>query len=160
MFWQVDGGQWNTMETKTTDAHKESWVDVSDWNWRSNHPYTINFIVTDTNWKQIGEKSVSIFVDVNPQSEVSTTAIPPRRGGSVVSASVDAGGLLSTTPVITTQPTPQPPSSGIQMTVSNVNTHPISPFIYGTNFQGDPNSGIGKSKSNACSIRWQPFDHV
>ena len=151
MFWQVDGGQWNTMETKTTDGpHKESWVDVSDWNWRSNGPYTINFIVTDTNWKQIGEKSVSIFVDVNPQSEVSTTAIPPLvgEGQGGVSASVDTPvDSLSTTPVITTQPTPQPPSSGIQMTVSNVNTHPISPFIYGTNFQGDPNSWDGESRN-------------
>ena len=33
------------------------------------------------------------------------------------------------------------------MTVSNVNTHPISPFIYGTNFQGDPNSWDGESRN-------------
>jgi hypothetical protein len=64
MYWQVDGGSLNLMNTDSSNGydHKQSWVDVSGWWWRNNGPYTINFVARDLNGNLITQKSVSIYV--------------------------------------------------------------------------------------------------
>src|SRR6185437_731894 len=40
MFWQVDGGTWNHMDTNNTDyPHKEAAVDLTNWKWHGAGPY-------------------------------------------------------------------------------------------------------------------------
>src|SRR6266404_1496653 len=63
MFWQVDGGTWNWMDTNNTDGpHKEASVDVSSWSWRGSGPYTINFIARQ-NGTIVAQQSVTMYVD-------------------------------------------------------------------------------------------------
>lgn len=63
MYWQVDGGQLNSMYDSTTDApHKEAMVDLSGWTWRGNGPYTVNFVAKDLNGNILVQSSVSITV--------------------------------------------------------------------------------------------------
>ncbi len=63
MFWQVDGGQLNKMETSLNDyPHKEVGVDLSGWKWKSNGQYMINFVAKNSNGQTMGERSVVIRV--------------------------------------------------------------------------------------------------
>jgi hypothetical protein len=63
MFWQVDGGQLNTMPSNFAGyPHKEALVDVSPWNWRSNGPYTLNFVAKNPGGQTIAEKAIVIYV--------------------------------------------------------------------------------------------------
>lgn len=63
MFWQVDGGILNRMETNMTDgAHKESQVNLSGWNWKGSGPYRITFIAKNKNGQVIGKEDVNITV--------------------------------------------------------------------------------------------------
>ena len=61
MFWQVDGGSLNVMYDSTQDApHKETMVDVSNWNWQNSNQYTINFVAEDNNGNIIGQSSAKV----------------------------------------------------------------------------------------------------
>ena len=61
MFWQVDGGGLNYMRNEYADyPHKESWVDLSGWNWHGSGPYTINFVAKQDG-RIILQKSISIL---------------------------------------------------------------------------------------------------
>lgn len=63
MFWQVDGGQWNWMDSNYADyPHKETSVDVTSWTWRGNGPYAINFIARK-NGKVIATAPITIYID-------------------------------------------------------------------------------------------------
>lgn len=64
MFWQVDGGQWNFMDSNWQDwPHKEAQVNLSSWSWRGEGSYKINFIATDLSGSKISEQSISLYVE-------------------------------------------------------------------------------------------------
>ena len=64
MFWQVDGDTLNLMDDSFVDApHKESWADVSGWNWKGSGPYVINFVARDFAGNIIAQQAVTIYVD-------------------------------------------------------------------------------------------------
>jgi len=61
MFWQVDGGQLNLMESNHIDsAHKETMIDFSGWTWKGRGPYLIQVVAKNTDGSEIGRKSVSV----------------------------------------------------------------------------------------------------
>lgn len=63
MYWQVDGGTLNEMHDSQQDyPHKEVLVDVSGWTWRTNGPYTINFVSKNSSGATISQKSITIWV--------------------------------------------------------------------------------------------------
>lgn len=63
MYWQVDGGTLNNMETVTSGTpHKLSNVDLTNWKWSASKQYTITFVAQDLAGKIIGKKSVVINV--------------------------------------------------------------------------------------------------
>lgn len=63
MFWQVDGGVWNWMDTDSNDhPHKEARVSLRGWDWKGEGPYTVNFIARK-NGSVIAQKSVEVYND-------------------------------------------------------------------------------------------------
>lgn len=63
MYWQVDGGGLVNMPTNNTDyPHKEFDTDVTNWNWRGNGPYTLNFVAKDKSGNILAQKPVTIYV--------------------------------------------------------------------------------------------------
>ncbi len=63
MYWQVDGGGLVGMPTNNTDyPHKEFLVDLTNWTWRGNGPYAINFVTKNLSGQLITQKSINIFV--------------------------------------------------------------------------------------------------
>lgn len=63
MYWQVDGGQLNSMPDNSTDGpHKEAAVNISAWNWRGRGPYTLNFVAKDASGRVLRQQSVQINV--------------------------------------------------------------------------------------------------
>jgi hypothetical protein len=63
MYWQVDGGQLNTMNDTSQDVpHKESSVDVSSWNWKGTGPYVLTFTAKSSDGSVISSKNVSVTV--------------------------------------------------------------------------------------------------
>lgn len=61
MFWQVDGGTLNKMDTSYEGyPHKRSWVDVSPWRWNSNNQYTIKFVAKSLTGTVLMEKQITI----------------------------------------------------------------------------------------------------
>lgn len=66
MFWQVDGGQLSKMGNSYAEApHKESWVDVTGWNWRGNGPYVITFVAKTKSNVTLGKKSITVYTQNN-----------------------------------------------------------------------------------------------
>lgn len=81
MFWQVDGGGLNRMESNYQDyPHKESSVDLSGWSWHGQGPYSVNFVAQDWNGNRLTESSVKIYVSSQPSStslvKVVSTPLP------------------------------------------------------------------------------------
>ncbi|MGH7141828.1 MAG: glycoside hydrolase family 113 [Minisyncoccia bacterium] len=63
MYWQVGNGQKNLMQNNSTDyPHKESDVDLSQWNWEGNGPYPITFTAVDGTDSTIAQKTLNIWV--------------------------------------------------------------------------------------------------
>lgn len=63
MWWQVDGGTLNSMSSSSQDyPHKEALVDLSNWKWKGNGPYTVTFVSRDGNGTLLSQKSVSMYV--------------------------------------------------------------------------------------------------
>ena len=63
MFWQVDDGQWNSMNNSYTNyQHKEASVNLSTWTWHGSGPYVVNFIARK-NGVVIAQQSETIYVD-------------------------------------------------------------------------------------------------
>jgi hypothetical protein len=62
MYWQVDGGALNRMESSYQDyPHKEASVDLSGWNWKGSGPYEVRFVTRDSNG-EIASSTVSVTV--------------------------------------------------------------------------------------------------
>ena len=64
MHWQVEGGDLHWMYNTPQDyPHKETWVDVSGWNWKGNGPYAITFVATSkTDGAVIARKNISVYI--------------------------------------------------------------------------------------------------
>jgi len=76
MFWQVDGGQWNWMDSNYTDyQHKETSVDLSGWSWKGSGPYKVTFIARKSG-RVIAQMSVTIYID-NALPQQPVTVIVP-----------------------------------------------------------------------------------
>lgn len=147
MYWKVDGGQENLMPDNFTDyPHKEVLVDVSGWNWRGAGPYTLTFVARDNGGQIISQKNTQISIGFGTQTSVSApepTAPAPTPAPSPV--------VTPTAP--TTQPVAPAPTTGtlpagdVTFTINSQSQKAISPFIYGTNFEGDPSRWDGTSRN-------------
>ncbi len=74
MYWQVDNGQWNIMNSNYSDyPHKEALVDVAGWNWSATGMYHLNFIATDINNIIVSQQAED--VRINPPA-ASATSVP------------------------------------------------------------------------------------
>lgn len=63
MYWQVDGGQWNSMSSQTDpSSHARADVNVDSWNWRGSGPYTITFKAVDGTGQEIARNSTRISI--------------------------------------------------------------------------------------------------
>ncbi|MDB5177323.1 MAG: celA [Candidatus Saccharibacteria bacterium] len=63
MYWQVDGGRLNAMDSIHDSApHKESWVEVGTWSWSSDNLYTITFVAKNKSGTPMAQKSTVITV--------------------------------------------------------------------------------------------------
>lgn len=61
MYWKVDGGNLNYMQSNSTDyPHKEASVAMDGWNWNTSGTYKLEFVAKDHSGKNIGEKTFSI----------------------------------------------------------------------------------------------------
>lgn len=89
MFWQVDGGQWNWMDTSYTDyQHKEADVDLSAWTWHGSGPYVVTFIARQGG-TVIAERSETIYVDNGfPVMLSLTQTVPVQTAASAVQNTV------------------------------------------------------------------------
>jgi endoglucanase len=148
MFWQVDGGTWNWMDTNNTDSpHKEASVDVSSWNWKGAGPYVVTFIARQ-NGAVIAQQSESIYIDngqpiVLPTQQVavpSTTVVAapvPMIQLSVPAAPVVApASAAAFTPVVTLS------AAAMQSTPAPV---VVAPMVASFNkLYVDPNSSAAK----------------
>jgi endoglucanase len=70
MYWSVDSGNLVPMSTAytTEGSHKETWVDVSNWNWNSSGQYILTFTAKDDSGTVIATQKVPIQVGVVPAS--------------------------------------------------------------------------------------------
>ncbi len=63
IYWQVDGDQLNEMSSNSSDyPHKETSVDVSNWNWKGNGPYSLKFIAKDSSGNTLKESTLNLNV--------------------------------------------------------------------------------------------------
>ncbi len=97
MYWQVDGGQLNPMQTSTTDyPHKEASVDVSGWSWKGQGPYAITFVAKQ-NGQNLGSKTVNIYVGAGA-SAAQATVVTSGSAASTASAQASAPAPTSSAP--------------------------------------------------------------
>ena len=98
MYWQVDSGQHNDMQDSTSGgaSHKEASVDITNWKWHGNGPYTLTF-TAEKNGQVIGTSQVAFYTGADSQqlsaqssSPAPTPALVPSTQSSVV-----AGNALS-----------------------------------------------------------------
>jgi endoglucanase len=122
MFWQVDGGQWNWMDSNYADyPHKETTVDLSGWSWKGAGPYRVNFIARDPNGTVIAQQAVDIYNDsiaygaprgLTPTPKPSPVSTPPEiivTPTATPKPSAVPAPTATQTPVSTPAPTPTPP---------------------------------------------------
>lgn len=70
MYWSVDGGQENTMETSYADhPHKEASVDVTNWSWKGSEPYQVSFIAKNSDNQEIGRRTSNIRIETQSKNE-------------------------------------------------------------------------------------------
>lgn len=65
IYWYVDGGrEWRMFdEWYERPPHKSEYVDTWFWDWNGRGPYTIGFIAEDRRGRQIGRRTVRVYVD-------------------------------------------------------------------------------------------------
>jgi hypothetical protein len=65
MYWQVDGGQLNSMSVNNNGGtHQEADVDVSGWNWHGpGGQYVVNFVAENLSGNIIAQRSTTITVN-------------------------------------------------------------------------------------------------
>lgn len=153
MFWQVDGGTWNWMDTNNTDSpHKEASVDVSSWHWHGSGPYIVNFIARQ-NGVIVGQQSENIYVDNGQpiQLPVQQVVVP---SATVVQTS--QAPLIKLSPA--TAPVVQPPAPVVVSTAqsssvvaaalvqtSNSTSNSTSNATSGYKLYVDPNSSAANA---------------
>ncbi|MDQ3076441.1 MAG: glycoside hydrolase family 6 protein [bacterium] len=72
MTWSVDGDEENKMDDSMTDyPHKESVVNLKNWNWKGSGPYKVTFRAVDKDNKEIGKATVDIFTPEPAQGPTS-----------------------------------------------------------------------------------------
>jgi endoglucanase len=137
MYWQVDGGQPNSMYDSTQDyPHKEAIVDVSGWTWKGAGPYVITFVAQNiSNDSIIARQNVSIQIS-QPVTSV-TTQMPQT---SSVAPSTTSTAPKSTG--VTNTDTPKPADTSTQVSSSTGNP------LAGSKLYVNPNSPI-RSQANA-----------
>lgn len=78
MFWQVDGGNPNLMETTTTDgAAKQAQVALDNWQWRGSGPYSVSFFAQDLSGREFSRQTVAIYTDGNSSQPMTTAGVLP-----------------------------------------------------------------------------------
>lgn len=96
MYWQVDGGQLNSMYNSYQDyQHKEAVVDLKNWTWRGQGPYNVNFVAKQGG-NVIAQRNVQVYVDNGMASVQVVTSQPVVSSNTFVavkSASVGNSGL-------------------------------------------------------------------
>lgn len=60
MYWRVDEGDWNSMNTN--GSLKEASVDLSAWKWNTTNKYKIEFMAKDKNGSELDRESVIINI--------------------------------------------------------------------------------------------------
>ncbi|HYE60148.1 MAG TPA: glycoside hydrolase family 44 protein [Candidatus Kapabacteria bacterium] len=149
MYWQVDNDRLNLMPDNMTDGpHKESLVNVDGWNWRGNGPYEIKFVAIDAKtYQTIAKQRVAITINRDGGSaSVVTLPSQPTQPAPTPTPTPTPVQPVSPAPIVTVPPT-NIPAADITFTVNSNNQQPISPYIYGTNFEGNPNSWDGSSRN-------------
>jgi hypothetical protein len=65
IYWYVDDGrEWRMFdEWHERPPHKSEYVDTWFWDWNGRGPYTIGFIAEDRRGRQIGHRTVRVYVD-------------------------------------------------------------------------------------------------
>ncbi|MBA3551000.1 hypothetical protein H0W32_02215, partial [Patescibacteria group bacterium] len=72
MTWSVDGDKENEMDDSMADyPHKESVVNLKNWNWKGSGPYKVTFRAVDKDNKEIGKATVDIFTPEPAQGPTS-----------------------------------------------------------------------------------------
>lgn len=70
MFWQVDNGQWNRMQSNYQDyPHKEVIIELSGWTWKGIGPYLVNFIAQDSNGEILSQRTVKIYTGTPAETQ-------------------------------------------------------------------------------------------
>lgn len=137
MFWQVDGGQWNWMDSNYAGyQHKESAVNVGAWNWHGSGPYTVTFIARKSG-VVIATAPVSIYIDngqsvpsVQPQTApVIVTATPT----IVVAPVAQSAPVTTVPPVVSTPVTQTVVSTTPVVTTPSTSTNPLSQMAFYVN---------------------------
>lgn len=158
MFWQVDGGTWNWMDTNNTDSpHKEALVDVSSWNWHGSGPYMVNFIARQ-NGAVVGQQSESIYIDngqpiVLPNQQVqqlNTQASTVAQTPLVPIIKLSPAAAPVVTPVVgpvvsVSQSAPIVAAALVSATVSNI--------VNSTKLYVDPNSSAAKNVGGDSTLQ-------
>jgi endoglucanase len=131
MFWQVDGGTLNRMDSNYTDyQHKEVSISVANWNWRGAGPYTINFVAKKGS-SVIAQQSVQIYVYVDQKTNQVQTPSTPVVVATIQPAPTPTTSTQTSTPIATPQPT----------AAAQVSTSPSSFYV-------DPNSNAAKQAAS------------
>ncbi len=123
MFWQVDGGQLNSMDNNYTDyQHKETTISVDSWNWHGSGPYTLTFVAKQ-NGNIVAQQSEQIYIDnglpASPTVQLSPVTVQ-----------------TSSAPVTPAQTQPSPTQTSTVQTVAS----PVISFNTGSGFYVDTNS--------------------
>ena len=107
MYWQVDGGTLNSMNTDNTGyPHKEASVDVSKWNWNASGMYTITFVAKNSSGAVIGQTSVPVKV----------LAVTPSVAGAPATTAVST--TVTQTPTVNVPTNKNDPLSGMTFWVN------------------------------------------
>jgi hypothetical protein len=87
MYWSVDGGQENKMDTNYQDyPHKETSVDLAGWTWKGQGPYEVTF-VAKKGGVAVAKSSVKIYNDGAPAQTSTEVLNAPAPTGTQTTAS-------------------------------------------------------------------------
>lgn len=136
MYWQVDGGQWNEMQTNNTDGpHKEVLVNLGGWNWKGAGPYKITFVARNNNGIELDRSDITVFTGTNSGTVQTTVLAKPTQ--------------------TTTQTQPQPVTQVVAPVIApvvNVSSNSGNPFG-GEKFYLNPNTDPKRTADSWRSSR-------
>ncbi|MDB5244757.1 MAG: Glucanase [Parcubacteria group bacterium] len=129
MFWQVDGGQLNAMDSNySVSPHKETSVDLTNWTWHGSGPYVINF-VAKKNGSVVASSAVTITVDNGLSSSSLAIEAPV---APVTITDVSNASAIVITDVTTRATAPTSAQRAVDQTVNN-SSDPLSAFTFYVN---------------------------